>query len=133
MTTAILKSIAHLDDYRWLVSADATEWLDLAAVRQAQATVRLAAELRHHLSLARAHLILEQVELRHRAARKFAVAASMFFAHRGLEQATDQFVAAYKASRFSPAVPVADLCCGIGGDLMALAGARPQRASIAIR
>ena len=48
----------------------------------------------------------------------------MFFTRIGLEQATDEWVARYKASRFaaqragasSPPV-VADLCCGIGGDL----------------
>ena len=45
----------------------------------------------------------------------------MFFTPLGLEQATDEFVAAYKASRFPPAQAVADLCCGLGGDLLALA------------
>jgi hypothetical protein len=52
----------------------------------------------------------------------------MFFTRVGLEQATDEWVAAYKATRliprgaagFTPAV-VADLCCGIGGDLVSLA------------
>ncbi|HEX5497738.1 MAG TPA: hypothetical protein VFX03_00865, partial [Thermomicrobiales bacterium] len=38
----------------------------------------------------------------------------------GLEQATDQWIAAYKAERFSRAGRVADLCCGIGGDLLSL-------------
>jgi hypothetical protein len=46
-----------------------------------------------------------------------------------LEQATDEHVARYKAARFaaqragsSSTSALADLCCGIGGDLLALAG-----------
>ena len=52
----------------------------------------------------------------------------MFFTRLGLEQATDQWVAAYKARRFGEAVergPIADLCCGIGGDLVAMAAVGP--------
>jgi hypothetical protein len=45
----------------------------------------------------------------------------MFFTPRSLEQATSQAVAAYKAGRFAPQDSVADLCCGMGGDLLALA------------
>ena len=80
--------------------------------------------LRKSQSAARAHLLLEQVELRQRAAAKFDRAAAMFFTRLGLEQATDQWVAAYKARRFAAFAekgPMADLCCGIGGDLLALA------------
>jgi SAM-dependent methyltransferase len=44
----------------------------------------------------------------------------MFFTRKGLEQATDEVVAAVKAARF-PAGRLADLCCGIGGDAIALA------------
>ena len=55
---------------------------------------------------------------------KFAAAGRMFFTALGLEQATDEVVAAYKARLFARAVggegPVCDLCTGIGGDLMAL-------------
>jgi hypothetical protein len=44
----------------------------------------------------------------------------MFFTRVGLEQSTDEWVAAYKAIRFRK-LRVTDLCCGIGGDLIALA------------
>ena len=64
-------------------------------------------------------------ELRERAAAKFERAQSMFFTRVGLEQATDQWVAAYKARRFAGRGPVADLCCGIGGDLLALVAVGP--------
>lgn len=48
----------------------------------------------------------------------------MFFTRRSLEQATSQEVARYKATRFPASAPVADLCCGIGGDAIALAAGR---------
>ena len=47
------------------------------------------ANLRRTLSPSRAHLSLEQVALRHRAALKFEWAGKMFFTGTGLEQATD--------------------------------------------
>src|SRR5690606_8796502 len=47
-------------------------------------------------------------------------AERMFFTRVGLEQATDERVAAYKAGRFAVGSRIADLCCGIGGDLLAL-------------
>ena len=43
----------------------------------------------------------------------------MFFTSRLLEQATDERIAAYKAGRFPRSGLVADLCCGLGGDLLA--------------
>src|SRR5688500_18840355 len=108
-----------LDDYRWLIGDDAAGWL--ARLRDAgPATAALAARLRRDLSAGRVRLLLEQAELRRRAAAKFAAAERMFFTPLGLEQATDETVAAYKSGRF-PAGPRADLCCGIGGDLLALA------------
>jgi SAM-dependent methyltransferase len=89
----------------------------------------LVSKLRGRLTAQQTHLLLEQVELRRRATAKFAHPERMFFTRLGLEQATDEWVAEYKARRFSreragpssaPA-EVADLCCGIGGDLSALA------------
>jgi len=49
----------------------------------------------------------------------------MFFTPWGLEQATDEAVARYKARRFPAGRTVADLCCGIGGDLLALGSRGP--------
>ncbi len=64
-----------------------------------------------------------QVRLRRRAVPKFgADAAAMFFTPDGMEQATRASVAAHRARRYaeSGADRVLDLCCGIGGDLIAL-------------
>ncbi len=111
---------AHLEDYRWLISADAAPWLERCRESSAP-TVALVRQLRRELTAARSHLVLEQQELRRRAAGKFEAADRLFFTRQGLEQSTDQWVAQYKALRFPAGEAVADLCCGIGGDLLALA------------
>lgn len=109
-----------LDDYRWLVGADAARWL-ARAQSDPGSTLAVAERLRRELPRERVHLILQQVELRLRAREKFSRADVLFFTRRGLEQATDEWIAGYKATRFPAAVPLADLCCGIGGDAHALA------------
>jgi hypothetical protein len=68
--------------------------------------------------------VLTQAKLRSKAAAKFGEFADrMLFTEAGLEQATRLPVAARHAGRFVAAGldSVADLCCGIGGDAMALA------------
>ncbi|MBB5433010.1 THUMP-like domain-containing protein [Nocardiopsis composta] len=71
---------------------------------------------------------LSQARLRARARAKFGErAARMFFTPDGLEQATRIEAARYRAAGFAAALPagteVADLCCGIGADTLALAEA----------
>ncbi len=114
----------ELEDYRWLVSAAAAPWLARCQAASAS-TVALVRQLRRELTPARTHLVLEQCELRQRAAVKFDAAARMFFTRQGLEQATDHELARCKAQRFPPGQPVADLCCGLGGDLFGLARRGP--------
>jgi hypothetical protein len=109
-----------LDDYRWLTSPEAETWLARAAASDGELTTK-ADRLRSELSPTRASLVLTQIELRRRARHKFSAAASMFFTAKGLEQATDEVVAGYKAARMPPGKRVFDLCAGIGGDLLALA------------
>lgn len=62
-----------------------------------------------------------QVLLRRAAQTKFSQADTMLFDRVGLEQATDELVATHKARRFAGCGRIADLCCGIGGDTLALA------------
>ena len=65
---------------------------------------------------------VETARLRSRGAAKFgADADTMFFTPDGVEQATRTTVAAHRAARFAGTDRVVDLCCGIGGDLVALA------------
>ncbi|MEV0177836.1 methyltransferase domain-containing protein [Streptomyces sp. NPDC050625] len=70
---------------------------------------------------------LGQARLRQRAAAKFGAedAERMFFTPNGVEQSTRTSVAAYRAGRLRElgVTSVADLCCGIGGDALALARA----------
>lgn len=115
---------ATLDDYRWLNSDAAARWLSLAAELIDDPLV-CARRLRHELSDLRAALVQEQAQLRRRATRKFACAGQMFFTPRGLEQATDETIADYKRQRFASDSAVVDLCCGIGGDTMAIASRGP--------
>lgn len=67
-------------------------------------------------ALVRAALLL--VELRRKGAAKFSRASEMWLDRQGLEQSTAEIVARHKAKRFSR--DVWDLCCGIGGDALAL-------------
>lgn len=133
---------SELADIEWLTGAAAGVILAELA-EDARPLHVIAARLRTSFTADRTHLLLEQAELRRRAAAKFAHPEQMFFTRVGLEQATDEWVAAYKASRIierragsvsnrssalavqgdretgNRIADVADLCCGIGGDLMA--------------
>jgi len=94
----------------------------------------VAIEVRRHvreLAPELASAAISQAQLRRRGRDKFgADADQMWFTRDGLEQATRAEVADHRAARFAalPAWPetpirVADLCCGIGGDLRALSAA----------
>src|SRR5918992_1899513 len=104
--------------------------------------------------------VLTQLRLRARARDKFGPDADrMYFTRDGLEQATRATVAAHRASRFAAGPPgpdtpgpdtpgpgtpgpgtpageeagrraVLDLCCGVGGDLIALARAGHRVAGV---
>lgn len=65
----------------------------------------------------------EQAELRARAADKLSRAGSMWLTRDGLEQAAGEPAARHRAARLPPG-PAVDLCCGIGGDLLAVAAGR---------
>jgi len=67
---------------------------------------------------------LAQHELRRRARAKFSRAMDMYFTRAGLEQASAEVIAGHRMARYAGAGLVADLCCGIGGDLTALAAGR---------
>src|SRR6516165_5395900 len=67
---------------------------------------------------------LAQHELRLRARAKFSRAMDMYFTRAGLEQASAEVIAGHRIARYAGAGLVADLCCGIGGDLTALAAGR---------
>ena len=87
--------------------------------------LRLGTELRDRYPADLVAAALTEQALRIAAREKFSLAGEMFFTRDGLEQASGEQAAAHTARRFAGLALVADLCCGIGGDLTALArGAR---------
>ncbi|AJP03385.1 methyltransferase [Streptomyces cyaneogriseus subsp. noncyanogenus] len=87
----------------------------------------VATRLRRDHPAALVSAALGQARLRQRAVAKFGAqdAGRMFFTPNGVEQSTRTTVAAYRAERMKAlgVTSVADLCCGIGGDAIALARA----------
>lgn len=63
----------------------------------------------------------QQWALREKARQKFERADEMLFVAEALEQATHPAVAAWRAQQFPSGASVADITCGIGADLIALA------------
>jgi hypothetical protein len=61
------------------------------------------------------------LKLRRQAAGKFALASEMFFTPLSLEQSTGEAISEHIARRFKPEWKVADLTCGLGGNLIPLA------------
>ncbi len=117
--------LADLADYEWLTGSEAARWLEELAPTK-EPVHRQLSRLRKTLTAERARLVVQQIELRQRAATKFGdLAARMFFSNLALQQATDLRTARYKASRISSKIPVVDYCCGIGGDLLAFAQRGP--------
>lgn len=93
-----------------------------------QAGLRLGARLRARYPTELVVDAFGQAELRARARAKFDRADAMWFTRAGLEQASTHVVAQHRRARFSGTGAVADLCCGIGGDLLALAADHDVRA-----
>ncbi|MEO7196329.1 MAG: class I SAM-dependent methyltransferase, partial [Pseudonocardiaceae bacterium] len=109
-----------------LVSAVGTELLGrlVGEVITPGTELRVVDRLRRDYPAELVRAALAQHELRCHAREKFTRAERMFFTRAGLEQATSEVVARHRATRFAGAARVGDLCCGIGGDLIALAGQR---------
>jgi hypothetical protein len=88
--------------------------------------------LRGRWEATEATIALALVEARSRARSKFARSEELLCDRQAVEQASGERVAAWKAERFaralavevseaSPMPAIYDLCCGMGGDAMALA------------
>jgi hypothetical protein len=101
---ALLAEAAHVKDPG---PAELERWRKRATSERVSAAIRLAFA-------------------RRRGAAKFSRADRMWLDRTGLEQATSEPVARHKAERFQgQAERVVDLCCGIGGDTVALASSAP--------
>lgn len=107
-----------ISDERLLERAAGVDPSDVSAVTS----------LRKHASAAHVAVALQLCAARIKAAEKFGErAVSMVADVSGVEQASGRTVATYKAQRmhrhFGAGGRVHDLCCGIGGDSMAMADA----------
>src|SRR5580658_6822584 len=85
----------------------------------------LSAALREEYPAELVAAALTQQALRVAGRAKFSRADEMLFTRSGLEQASSEVTSQRAARRFAGARVVADLCCGIGGNLTALAAQQP--------
>ncbi|MEU8246994.1 class I SAM-dependent methyltransferase [Nonomuraea sp. NPDC048916] len=117
-----------LDAFNELLTPRGIRALAEAEELRSAGPVAAATRLRRSYDAALTSAALTQAELRERAREKFGPDAGvMYFTPHGLEQATRTEVARHRARRLTarePGAPrVLDVCCGIGGDTIALARA----------
>ncbi|PRY00032.1 THUMP-like domain-containing protein [Allonocardiopsis opalescens] len=112
-----------IDAFRTLLTSEGQRVL--GRVDPAEDALRATVRLRREHSAELVAAVLVQGRLRARARAKFGTDADrMYFTPAGLEQSTRGLVARHRAARFAAVDgPVADLCCGIGADMLALAAA----------
>ncbi|MGW3508282.1 class I SAM-dependent methyltransferase [Streptomyces sp. NPDC000994] len=117
----------HLHAFASLLTPEGRALLDEVRGTEPADELAVATRLRREHPAELVSAALGQARLRQRAAAKFGAedAGRMFFTPNGVEQSTRASVAAYRAGRLreSGVSSVADLCCGIGGDAIALARA----------
>ncbi|MGW0189201.1 class I SAM-dependent methyltransferase [Streptomyces sp. NPDC003362] len=116
-----------MNDLNALRTPEGTALLDEVRGTDPAHELAVATRLRREHPAELVSAALGQARLRQRAAAKFGAedAGRMFFTPNGVEQSTRASVAAYRARRMRElgVTSVADLCCGIGGDAIALARA----------
>ena len=105
-----------------LLSPDGRELLDRLAGERVgpDRALELAQALRGRYPPDLVAAALTQQELRVAALAKFSRAEEMLFTRAGLEQASSEITSAHAAARYPAGGVVADLCCGIGGNLIGL-------------
>ena len=107
-----------------LLSPLGKELLDCLAEQEVtpDSVLRIGSQLRRRYPAGLVADAMAQHELRLQARAKFSRAMQMFFTRPGLEQSSSEVTARHHAGRYAALGAVADLCCGIGGDTLALAG-----------
>ncbi len=112
----------EFETWRWLLTPAAEALVRRAAACESFDPAAIAS-LRRDATEAQARAAIELVLARRKAAAKFAHADRMLVDVEGVEQASSDAVARHKAARFAERgmERACDLCCGIGGDAMALA------------
>jgi SAM-dependent methyltransferase len=117
-------TLVDLETFNWLLSSDGQALLAEAMAGDLSDAARLRelTRLRRRATPERAAAAYEIAVLRRRAQAKFGAAERLYFTREALEQASGERIAMYRAGRYQSYGSVADLCCGAGGDTLALAG-----------
>jgi hypothetical protein len=89
-----------------------------------ESELRVITQLRKQYDPTLVTAAVHQSHLRVRAREKFTRAEDMYFTRDGLEQASTERMALHHAARYDGLSVIAELCTGIGGDLVALARGR---------
>jgi len=110
-----------VSDIDALLSPDGRALLAELAGAADLGSLRLATSLRERFAPDLVAAALTQVELRRAARAKFTRADDMYFTRAGLEQSSSEAMSRHRATRFEGRPRLADLCTGIGGDLISLA------------
>jgi len=115
-----------LETWKWITGPEAAELL-AAAIGVEPGDVQSISRLRKRWDAQQVATAIELLSARLRAMTKFPQHPPVACDRSGVEQATPECIAEYKASRIHDALSsqahVLDLACGIGGDSMALARA----------
>jgi SAM-dependent methyltransferase len=129
---------SHINDilsqYKWLLSDEGVSLLLTVQDRLAagETVLRVSEKLRRDHDAGFVALAITQTQLRAQGVTKFTDADRLFFTREGLEQATSDRIARHRSERFAAFDHIVDLCCGIGGDLMALASLPGERRLTAV-
>jgi hypothetical protein len=120
------EAVRAIETWEQLLRDDTQPLLEEIARSDIRAASVLA-RLRREWSFEVVAACIELVKARAKARAKFAHPERMFADVAGVEQSTSEGVATHKALRFRRAAPerIVDLCCGIGGDTMAIADIAP--------
>lgn len=106
-----------------LLSGQGQELLGRLAADGTTPDLALGTRLRREYPADLVAAALTQHELRLAARAKFSRAMEMLFTRAGLEQSSAERIGRHRARRYEERKLVADLCCGIGGDLVTLPAA----------
>ena len=119
--------VHSLEQLYGLMSANGQTLLDriAAAEPRPDELLALGTKLRREYPAEFVAAALTLHELRQRAAAKFSRAGQMWFTRAGYEQSSSEMAARHRAERFRGYERIADLCTGVGGDLIALAAIAP--------
>jgi hypothetical protein len=116
----------ELEHWLWLMSDEGAELRERTA-GVTQPTPAQVTALRKRWSAGEVHAALQMVAGRAKAAAKFGERGNLMLADpEGVEMATGPGSGAWKAARFAKVAGgrmVGDVCCGIGGDAMAMSSA----------